>query len=190
MSKELIERHYSKILPISLISVFLLWWFFMVFKPYLKKSNALNVEINTLNGGLEFEKLEQTYNLINDYIYGIDEIRSQLLFDNLLPFVNILKEETAQYGLSIKRFETAQNSLYSSCNYMTKINTKSLIIELTGDFISIGRFVQSIEEAYNSCFYIRNMIIEKVSDDGLELLTKIKMDVFLRGAGKDFENSF
>lgn len=178
---------------ISGILVFLysIWWIIVVYVPYCKKRDSLKAQITSLELEIEQRNVgwgnyKRAEARLGASMNSIQAIRSKLPhLKNLEKIVMHLKEKGLDLDLVVE--EELPASCLSPSPYPSEIliHPVNLTFGLKGDFETIGKFIQFLDEENQHFCHIRSVNMERSTSQSYTVLAHIKMEIFFQKQGEE-----
>ncbi|MBN2373507.1 hypothetical protein JXL19_06960 [bacterium] len=166
--------------------VYALWWAICVYMPYNKKKaefesriSALEHEINKKRANLI--ELKDADESLRSSLARIQDIRSRLPdLNNIIKFTDHLKKRGLDHNLLVEEDVPDTHLISSPYPARIQIYPVPVTLRLKGDFLFIGRYIQSLDEEERFFCHIKSVMMERVSNDISDVSAQIKMEVFCK----------
>jgi len=194
------SSHHSKISKIwfplllsFLILFYVLWWFGFLYTPYCRKRDALGPQIIALEQEIDRKNIDlREYKMaeerLNSSLEPFNLIRSRLPhIKDLKKFIAHLKKRGTEYDLLVENVSYSLHISQPPYPPEASIQPLNMTFELKGDFLSIGRFIQYLDEEERHFCHLRNVSMKRSADRNYNVWAEIKMTVFYRkeAGGRD-----
>jgi hypothetical protein len=166
--------------------LYTLWWIVFIYAPYCKKRDSLQPQISILQREIEQKKEKwDKYKIVEERLSSsmvpIEVIRSKLPYlKNLKKIVMHLKKRGINHGLIIE--EEIPDSYLSPSPYPSEalIHPVNLTFKIKGDFLTIGEFIQFLDEENQHFCHIRSITMERSTSHTYTVFALVKMEMFFQ----------
>ena len=179
-----IRKIWFPLLLSFLILFYVLWWFVFLYTPYCRKRDALRPQILALEQEIDRKKTDlkefkMTEERLNISMAPFNLIRSRLPhIKDLKKFIAHLKKRGIEYHLLVDKVSYAPHISHPPYPPEASIQPVNMTFELKGDFLSIGRFIQYLDEEERHFCHLRNVSMKRSADRNYNVWAQIKMAVF------------
>jgi Tfp pilus assembly protein PilO len=173
-----------------LILLYAAWWGICIYIPYAKKRDALKPEIAALEGDIRQgrEQLQQ-YRMVQERYSAsmapLETFRSKLPQVSDLPeFIRHFKKRGKGHNLAVEEVATSP-SLSTDYPAEVPITPVHFSFTLKGDFLSVGRFLQYMDEEERHFCHVRSVTLERSLARGYSVLAHVKAELFCQKEKRD-----
>ena len=166
------------------------WWGVCIYAPYAKKRDALKPDIGALEEDIRQrrEQVEQ-YRMIQERFSAsmapLEPFRTKLpLIRDLPEFVRQFKQRGRRQNLIVEDVLTSPSL---STNYPDEVLITPVHFSFTlkGKFLSVGRFLQYMDEEERHFCHVRSVTLERSLARGYSVLARVKADLFCQKEKRD-----
>ncbi|MGA1796220.1 MAG: hypothetical protein ACMUIL_10210 [bacterium] len=178
------------ILVCVVVILYAAWWGVCIYVPYAKKRDALKPDIAALEEDIR-QRTEQVrqYRMIHERLSAsmapLEPFRSKLpLVPDLPEFVRHVKQRGRRHNLIVEGVLTTPSL---STDYPTEalIAPVHLSFTLKGEFLSVGRFLQYLDEEERHFCHVRSVTLERSLARGYSVLARVKAELFCQKEERD-----
>jgi len=166
-----------------LILLYAAWWGVCIYLPYAKKRDALKPEITALEEDVRQRREQlQQYRMAQERFSAsmatLDTFRLKLPSVHDLPeFIRHLKQRGKRHNLVVEEVVTSP-SLSTSYPNEALITPAHLSFTLKGEFLSVGKFLQYMDEEERHFCHVRSVTLERSLARGYSVLAHVKAELF------------
>ncbi|MGA1844364.1 MAG: type 4a pilus biogenesis protein PilO [bacterium] len=166
------------------------WWGICIYVPYAKKRNALEPDIAALEEDIRQRREQvQHHRMIQERFSAsmapLEPFRSNLpLVRDLPEFVRHVKQRARRYNLTVEEVLTSP-SLSADYPAEALIAPVHLSFTLKGEFVSVGKFLQYMDEEERHFCHVRSVTLERSLARGYSVLARVKTELFCRKEKSD-----
>ena len=188
------KRSRLLILSILLLILYILWWIVFVYIPFLQKKHSLNKNISVIKQEIDEKKAmlvesKKAEEFLRSSMLRIKTVRSRLPhLEKLEKFIGHLKKKGMEQNLLVEEAISNPHLLPSPYPGVSLIHPVNLTFRLKGNSISIGKFIQSLDEEDRFFCHIRSLTMESCPTDSSSVLALLKMEVFCQKNEGDWDD--
>jgi len=179
-----INRIWFPIFLFILVLLYATWWILFIYMPYSDKKDVLQPQIFGLQREIaqkrvNLEKAKKADERLITSMAPMRSIQARLPFWEDMPnYVRLLKKRGKKWNLNVE--QKGSTPYMSASPYPTEIliHPMNLTFELKGDFYSIGKFLQSLDEEDRHFCHIRSVTLERSSSKKYHVLAVIKLEIY------------
>lgn len=181
-----IGKAWAILLSCVLILMYALWWAVCVYLPYNKKKGALRAQISALEHEVgqkkaDFMEFRDADESLRSSLSRIQDVRSRLpSLNNLTKFVDHLKKRGLDHNLIVEEEMPDIHLMSSPYPSRIQIYPIPMTVKLKGDFLSIGRYMQSFDEEERFFCHIKSITMGRTSTDTSTVSAQVKMEMFCK----------
>ncbi len=184
------DRHSKKgkamviFFPFIMVLLYALWWTLFVYTPYCKKRDSLQPQISALKQPTEQKmirlgKIENAEEHIRSSMAPIQVVGSRVShLEDITKFMDHIKEKGVEHDLIVEDLVSDPYLSQSPYHSEALIQPVNLTFNLKGDFLSVGKYIQYLDEEYRHFCHIRDLTLERSSARHHKVLAHIKMEIF------------